>query len=416
MSIPRPPSPSADSSLRRIGYVPAFDGLRGILAFIVVSSHGIVLAPDWSPLPRELAFYPPGGFLALDVFFVMSGFLITALLLGEQGRNGRIGVLGFYRRRALRLLPVLFCVLALHVAYAHATGIGEAAGANKLVPVLAYYGNLARAWGEDLGPFNHTWSLAVEEQFYIVWPCVVILFLGVRRRLATVTFVLVAAIGAIAVHRALLWQQGHDWLDLYVRTDTRADAILVGALLAHLWVRGRTPQRDLGLVGCAGLAILLTSMLAEPTPARAWYYLGGFTVASCGSALLLLAVIDGPWSRSRILRFRPFVALGDVSYGIYVWHFPIFFAVARYGAEWSPQLRIAVALPLTAVAVYLGWVLVERPALRFKDRLEKGRSSKPVDRGGPARREDPSRSGSAPDRADVPGPRVAVGPEPSAPA
>ncbi len=190
-----------------------------------------------------------GGFLGVDVFFVLSGFLITALLLREQADHGGVCFGSFYARRALRLLPALFVLLMAHAIYARIAHLPSAAEISTIRAAIFYYVNWYGVWhvfgvAQGLG---HLWSLAIEEQFYLVWPTVLVLFLGLRRKTTRVTVILVAAIVTIGVHPALMWEHGTSWLFIFLRTDTRADSLLVGALLACLWVRRRTPTKGLFL-------------------------------------------------------------------------------------------------------------------------------------------------------------------------
>jgi peptidoglycan/LPS O-acetylase OafA/YrhL len=359
------------ATVRRLGSVPALDGLRGIAVLLVVVNHTWIVLPGQTGLTAVDNFFR-GGFLGVDLFFVLSGFLITALLLREQADHRRVRFGSFYARRALRLLPALFVLLGAHAIYA--------AYANPPFPfehevlniraAVFYYANwfvvfdLLRAV-PDLG---HLWSLSVEEQFYLIWPTLLVLFFGLRRRIAPVVMILVAGIVAVAVHRAMMWD-GSNWLPLFNRTDTRADSLLVGALLACLWVRCRTPEK--GLVPAAWVASGILILCVEFARGnQAFLFLGGFTLVAVAASVLILATLESDWPGNRFLSIAPLRAVGRVSYGLYLWHVVVFWAVSRWGSTWPDQVRMLVALGGAAACTLLSWVLVEQPALRLKRRFE----------------------------------------------
>jgi len=358
---------------RRLGHIPAFDGLRGVAVIIVVVAHLNIIVP----IPALIVV--PGGVVSLDSFFVLSGFLITYLLLREQGGTGHIGYRSFFQNRALRLLPVLFAVMIAHAIYAYFSGISFQLERDSLLSVAFYYTNWRLALtGGDLGStqlsvgLQHLWSLSVEEQFYLVWPFVVVFLLGIRTRLRTVVIVLVGLMVIIAVHRARLYAGGMSWYPVFIRTDTRVDAMLYGALLAHLWIRGKVPQRGLQAMTwiAAGFLLICLPLVQLNGP---FLYYGGLSAIDLACAILVLALIDGRWPGRHLFLLRPFLILGAVSYGLYLWHLPVMFAVRTYGSGWPVTVRVIVALAasggLTA-ATYYG---LERPALRWKQRLKEKR-------------------------------------------
>ncbi len=205
------------------------------------------------PIPTLLVI--PGATVSLDSFFVLSGFLITALLLREQARYGKIGIGPFYRRRALRLLPALYVVVLANALFAYFSHQWLHTEVPSIFSVLFYYSNYYSA--SSSGPLNpalasgfqHLWSLSFEEQFYFIWPWLTIVLLTVRVRLRTVVIILLSLITLIGVWRFWQFQETHRWWSLFLRTDTRADSILWGALFAHIWVRGRAPKKGLVVAG-----------------------------------------------------------------------------------------------------------------------------------------------------------------------
>jgi peptidoglycan/LPS O-acetylase OafA/YrhL len=350
--------------VRVLSKIDALDGLRGVAVILVVLNHLPLAVPSLSDrLVR-------GGEFGVDAFFVLSGFLITALMLRDQGARGGVRIRAFYRRRAMRILPALIVFLAVYELYAVTTHL----------PTLhshAHPSTLSRVVNDIFYPWrllasstgtSHLWSLAVEEQFYLIWPLCVALFLGIRRSTTTVTLVLVAAIVAVAVHRAVLWYHGVFWAILYTRLDTRADALLVGCLLAHLWVRDKLPKRGLQIPAWLALAVYL--YIVAVGASRAFLYWGGFTVIAIGVGVIIAAVLESPWPVTRLLRLRLLQAVGRVSYGLYIWHMAVFTAVGRYGKTWPHATQLVVALTVAAFATCASRIIIELPFLRWKERLE----------------------------------------------
>src|ERR1700675_3390427 len=193
---------------RTLVHVSALNGLRGIAVLLVVGSHATIAFR-----PALIDTVLPGGFLGVDIFFVLSGFLITSLLLNEQSKtpSGHVSFRGFYRRRALRLLPALFALLAAHLIYTLVTGLPIGLEIESIFAALFYVSNWVMVRGHDLsGGLQHLWTLSVEEQFYLVWPILIVALVGIRRSLRFTLWVLCAAIVAVAVWRAMLWKDGTD--------------------------------------------------------------------------------------------------------------------------------------------------------------------------------------------------------------
>jgi peptidoglycan/LPS O-acetylase OafA/YrhL len=361
----------------RLGYRPALDGVRAIAIVGVMAFHA-----GW-PVGR-------GGYLGVDVFFALSGFLITALLLEERHRRGRVDLPAFWARRALRLLPALVVFLA-------ATAVWVAC--NSRNPVSAGFRTDALAaalyvanWAQALAPtyhvhvLSHTWSLGIEEQFYVLWPpLVAFVLVGTRRRpIVAVTAAMVLA--SIAV-RAVLFHVDGPTPRVTYGLDTRATGLLVGCLLA-VGVQ-RAPvlvakwRRATSWIGGGGLVVLVwalvgpryTSAAIALHPARVFdeaYLL--VPLATCAVIAGVLASPAGPLAR--VLSLRPVVWLGRISYGVYLWHFPVDLALAP-----AIGLRASVGLQVLRVVVALGlaaasYALVERPFLRLKDRFSATRSGR----------------------------------------
>jgi peptidoglycan/LPS O-acetylase OafA/YrhL len=361
---------------RHLGTVPGLDGIRGIAVLLVVLVHlENIMADRW--------FTPAGGFLGVDLFFVLSGFLITALLLEEDDNNGEVRLGAFYVRRALRLLPALWVFLAVHLVFAaHATKAPYTyERAVGLVRASALYVNnwyvnddpLGRGYG-DLG---HLWSLAVEEQFYIVWPIMLIGLLSLRRpRLALA--VIVGLILIVAVNRARLYltwpdDQSRWYINLLTGTDVRVDSLLVGALAAWLWSLGLVPTRHLRAAAAVASGVVVAVLLTTGNPQVPFVFLGGYTLFAAAAAVVVIATVDTDWVGNRVLRLGPLRVLGKVSYGVYLWHNAVIWALVYYGASLEIWERVVVFLGATIALTTASWFLVERPALRLKRRFERRR-------------------------------------------
>ncbi len=346
----------------RLPYLPALDVLRGLAVGLVLLQHGGVAQAR-------------GGYLGVTVFFTLSGFLITSLLLVEHGRSGRISLRAFWARRARRLVPgVLLCfplvavVVAASSQHAGRGLVGDAVAAALWVANWRFV--FAHQSYADLfslpSPFQHFWSLAVEEQYYLVFPVLaaVLLRRGGRRALALVAGQLLVVSAALGV---VLTAHGASISRAYYGTDTRIAEILVGVLLALALVQrdgirpvGRSAQR--GLDAGATLALVVLGVMVTNLPyGDERMFRGGLLVAAGCSALVIAAVVQPQSRLGRTITFAPLQFLGIVSYGVYLFHWPIFLLLTaqRTGLH-GPQL-LAARCAVTLVAATLSYVLVETP-------------------------------------------------------
>lgn len=363
----------ASATTPRLGYSPALDGLRGVAILLVILFH----------MQSSLVFccFAPGGFVGVDVFFVLSGFLITTLIL-ERIDVDR-GLRPFYRRRALRLLPALLFFLVIHalVMWLMRPDVLTDVRSGTLMS-LSYVMNWFEAAGQvKLRSLSHTWSLAVEEQFYVVWP-IILLFLHKRMSAISLSRYVAAAIVGIMLWRALLFFLGAEWHELQYRTDTRADALLVGA-----WIALRKPTLDrlaqplMSTLASAAMALIIALAFLLPVSHPAWYY-GGLTIIAVLAAFVLVAALDGRWSLHSTLVNRHLTRLGRLSYSVYLWHGPIFLGVVAWGPS-AVAARVALAFALTTVMSAISYVFIEKPFLHLKRVLERrqdARSSTPLQR------------------------------------
>ena len=336
--------------------IPELDGLRAIAAFSVALYH-------W-PLTQM-----SGGWLGVDVFFVLSGFLITSLLLAEYTKTETIDFKAFYFRRLLRLLPALVFFLVGLCAYYLLHRNTKFDLKWSVLPVLFYYGNWVRAldWPYSLGLAGHTWSLSIEEHFYFVWPLLLFCLLRVVKSRRGISWFVVAAILLSAGLRGyLFWRSG--FADRgYYGSDTRADGLLIGCLVAIVKptrILARFPRSFPWILVVVGLALLV---FGPPYDSPAWYYGGLLAVAVAVALFLVWIQSDSQSVIKSVLRLPWRVWLGQISYAFYLWHMLLMAVVMRfYGrAPFATLLYLGSCVGMAAVSQYL----VERPFLRLKDRL-----------------------------------------------
>jgi peptidoglycan/LPS O-acetylase OafA/YrhL len=357
----------------RLGHRPELDGIRGVSIMFVVCFHGRI--PPWSR----------GGFLGVDVFFVLSGFLITILLIQEWEKNGRIDFKKFYARRALRLFPalaLLLVVVCIYAAIVHDPELEPRLYKAALVTAL-YVSNWIVAFRiGSLHPLNQTWSLAIEEQFYLFWPLILFTLLRLRASRRTILTTTAAVIVGSAVIRGILYSEGAVLERLYAGLDTRADALLIGCLIGLMAPWGMLPSTPSAIritqaAGVAG-AVLVLALSVVATKPDGYLYLGVLTLvgASVGAVLVALLVTPSDSGWVKPLKLRPLVWIGRVSYGMYLWHYSIFWAIDQAAPDWPLVLTITVKLSLALVMTTASFYLLEQPCLRFKDRFrvqEEGR-------------------------------------------
>ena len=388
----------APARSRRLGYVPALDGLRAIAIALVVLFHY-----PW----KQKLFAPQrfhGGFLGVDVFFVLSGFLITSLLLEERETTGRVSLVSFYKRRARRLLPAFFVLFVIAVLWREALHHSQP-NSTGLTGMFFYVANWVQIWRPDSigGVFGHTWSLAIEEQFYLLFPLLLVgLFrLGLRR----VGIAITLFAGALAAWgwRVAVWrEQLHprisfvDWYALitgrslpsddpfrfrewnrwYFGTDTRADALLIGCVAAVVFLElaRRNPPRwfgrvaaTVGVLAFAGAGVIVERAIIPSGWIPDW---GLFLLETC-VALTVLGITLAPRAPlTRVLSLRPLVWIGRRSYAIYLFHLVLFQELPPKRTHLSPTLQFFFMMVMILVAAEVSWRLVESPFMRGRRRFE----------------------------------------------
>jgi peptidoglycan/LPS O-acetylase OafA/YrhL len=351
-------------------YMPGLDGLRAIAVISVILFH---LGFDWAP----------GGMLGVGVFFTLSGYLISDILLGQLNARGRIKLTAFWLARARRLLPALFLMLAIVVAWVTIFGPAQPDEFRKgVVSAIFYVNNWQQIFAEASyfarfeaeGPLDHLWSLSVEEQFYILWPFLLLagvklvherpLPSGVRPRLALLT---IAGAIASSILMAVLYKPSFDPSRLYFGTDTRAAALLFGAALAMVWPsrklsRRITPQarNTLDALGVAGLLIiaLMIWQVGELSP---FLYRGGFVILSLATVMALMPLTHPACRLGAWLGARPLRWVGVRSYGIYLWQTPVIVLTTPQGIHDDSLVRALLQVAAIFAIAALSWRFVEEP-------------------------------------------------------
>ncbi len=349
-------------ALKHLSYVPALDGLRAIAVMLVFSLHLDV--PEF-----------PGGNLGVDIFFALSGYLITSLLLREFDVTGSISLKRFYIRRILRLFPALLFILAV---YSAGTMIFYPNWHDHLVAVLSalfYVSNWMIAF--NWGPFGlmglmHTWSLAVEEQFYLIWPP--LLVLGLRTLRFSRLLVLTALTACLSIAwRLYLQSKGASVDRLYCGFDTRLDCLAVGCIAALIMSRGLVPKRATDILALNWLqALILTSFIlfAAIFHSESPFMLGiGHTLVAAATCCLICGLLNGEDSPvNRFLSLPPMVFVGKLSYAIYLWHHPVLILLRSRAHLGGWKLFIA-AVVITGAASVFSYYFVELRFLRLKEKF-----------------------------------------------
>lgn len=357
-------------------HVVALDGIRGVAVMLVFISHfHMILSPD--PSFREVTPWHfinrtfDAGFLGVDIFFVLSGFLITSLLLKERSSDQSGMLSRFYKRRALRLLPALYALLIVDFFVSRWENFPSDIQWRTTWHALLYLNNWNIVWnfGATQNDLGHLWSLAIEEQFYIVWPIVMITIadLKIPPKIAVSLTALLAVI--VTWHRLELWNSGVSWLFLYVRTDTRVDSLLIGASFAYVYRHYRVPSKILNFLATSSfIGLIYIKYRFGSLPLHPFLFQGGFTVIALLAGTIILAAAEGAWFAKRVLTSRPLTIIGKVSYGLYLWHLPVFVVLGRHVTSGPKPLRLLIGIILASVVTSLSWFLIEKPFLNLKDK------------------------------------------------
>ncbi|MGB3069239.1 MAG: acyltransferase [Ottowia sp.] len=349
----------------KLHYNPALDGLRGVAILLVILSHAHVPMFD-------------GAFFGVDLFFVLSGFLITSLLLMEWRANGQFDYWRFYRRRFYRLMPALLLFLATYALVAPLLWPDLTDVYTDVLWSALYLADYGIAFFDHPDTLLHMWSLSVEEHFYLLWPLVLALCLRRTRlggALGGSAWKVLAAMWVIATLWRIFWVgQEQVFYAIFFRFDTRASGLLAGALLAALLVE--RPAFIEALSKRMRYALWLPLMVPI-LMAQSWddynALLWGMTVVECAAVVVLVAILpsrtpgtahSGSGLVSEMLSTPALVGLGRLSYGVYLWHYP----VVRYlRAEFSWPVVVVLGTAISVGLAALSYYTIERWALRRRE-------------------------------------------------
>ena len=324
---------------------PELDGLRGAAILVVLGAH--------TGVP---GFASGGGGAGVTLFFVLSGYLITSLLLAEKASSGRIDLRAFYVRRALRLFPALAAVLIVVATLLIAGLVPREATYGTdyrivFIGVIGYVANWVAVAGPSIGMLGHTWSLAVEEQFYNLWPG--LLLAGLRLGRSRLVLIVLLLVFLDTPYRLLLDVNG-GFMHVFVGTDTRGDALLLGCVLALLETRWHPL---VGLIGLIGVGVLAAVWPGDPGLGAQIVFIPAAAIVST------LAVAGCP----TLLAWRPLAFIGKISYGLYLWHG----LVIWWHLPWPVAASLSVAIACVS------YFVLEKRFLRLKDRFGRARSLPP---------------------------------------
>lgn len=353
---------------KRSRYIAGLDGLRALAVLAVIAYH---MGMTWMP----------GGLLGVTVFFVLSGYLITSLLLIEWDLSGTINLPQFWLRRVRRLFPaiafVIVCVGALCTVFDHSllTKLREDMWAALCWVTNWWYILRDVSYFDALGapsPVTHFWSLAIEEQFYVIWPVVLIIAhkFGIERRyMRNATLVLV---GLSALEMAILFNPDADPSRVYYGTDTRAFSLLIGAWLAFIWPSNQLgatnevkiePTVRIALEAAGGIALIgLIAMMANVEDTSPFMYRGGILLASILTMVIIAVIVHPSNILGKVFSAKPLVWIGLRSYGIYLWHYPLLLLMnPRSNINGTPWWMYPIELAIICACAAFSYKFVEDP-------------------------------------------------------
>ncbi len=350
-------------------YIPGLNGLRAIAVFIVIFFH-------WGlpPLPLFIFLqkYFPNGNFGVNIFFVISGFLISSILLNEKDKaakqktTGRKIIINFYIRRFLRIFPIYYIVLLLLLfsALPHYK--------DNFIYYLTYTENFHVYFNHDWDSFSHTWSLAVEEQFYIIWPCIIILTKKSRLVYVFIFFILIGPV--FSFFQTIYLKPA---LNVYILTPSCFDAFGIGALLAYYYVNNNMARIKKWTKVLLPFSILLLFYWTLAPGGGHLQYLKRFSDSIIASGLILFCLSNSYRSlRNRLLENKVMVHLGMVSYGIYLFHYaiPYFYSKAKQNmhvefGKYDSIIDYLLMMIILLLLAFFSFYKIEKPILRLKKKF-----------------------------------------------
>ncbi|MBV9486229.1 MAG: acyltransferase [Frankiaceae bacterium] len=346
---------TAPATSRRLGYRPELDGVRGLAVLCIFGFH---MAFIWWPIWHVAK----GGFLSVDIFFVLSGMLITEILLNDFERYGAVNLGSFYQRRARRLLPALVAFVVVSVLWyqvVHGTGGQILRGVASVITYVAS-GQFATSVHNPPG-VGQMWTLVVEWIFYFTWPLVLVLLLRSGRSIRTIGYVAAAGALAAALVRAVTYHRDPNYVLSYHLSWLRFEDLLAGSAIGLLGGRPQAPS----WLRTGGLAFLVFGTAYASISAE-WVYAVGMLLAALATAVIVQPR-EQPWWFDRVLRWPPVVWIGTVSYSFYLWSVFTVSEVSHNLNSWPTAIQLALATVLSFVLAWASYTFIENP-LRVRSR------------------------------------------------
>ena len=356
----------SDPHLKRIN---GLDGLRAFAVMLVFTSHIFIAVPELLGQTWYRVF-TRGGYLGVNGFFVLSGFLITYRLLGTAHHDGRFRWRQFYAHRAVRLFPGMFLVLAAHFVYAMIFDyppLGVVADELTMVrSTIFQYANWTIYKHPNLFIDNVSlWSLSIEGQFYILWPAVAYVIFQKTKKPIFGLLILATGITLLVFHRAFVYND-LGWYAAYLRSDTRFESLLIGALGSFLWLKTNYIKAQFVRVMSipATVCVILTVCYSGADGSYIWR--GGMTLFDASILVIILALAADVYPGGKLLTAPPTEWVGRISYGLYLWQIPVFRIIDRHGATLSSGLRCVLAITVVFVISIFSWYALERPVMKSR--------------------------------------------------
>lgn len=339
-----------DEPVQRLGHVGALDAVRGVAVALVVVHHVVVRSQD--PAIR-------GGWIGLDLFFALSGFLITLSLLGLGG--ARVGE--YFQRRFWRVGPAMIVFFGAYVVWS----VGADDARQRMVWAIAAVMQWANVQGAIGPPFSHhvghLWSLSAEVQFYVAWGLGLSWLLRRRTPRQVVAGIVVVLFVASAVERAVLWHGGTPWNRLYLGPDTHSGSLLVGCMVGLLFGWGHIrARRVIAVLVLPAVAVLAWSVVELSFLDGRAYTWALTAIALAGGVIVASAAVRAPSPLRPVLDLPPLQWLGRISYSLYLWHLPIIEEVSKRRPDDIVGVAL-IAIPLSLAVGWLSYALIERPLL-----------------------------------------------------
>ena len=350
--------------------IEGLDGLRAVAVMTVLVSHIFIAVPGVLQYSIFRTF-ARGGFLGVNIFFVMSGFLITSRLLQDKEIHGKNDLRKFYAHRALRIFPAVAVFLVAHYFYAVRNDFPlSGTAANEFAMTKAtflQYANYA-VYKNPMTQFVDNvslWSLSIEGQFYIAVPIVVFVLFRKNRHRYWPIGVILLSIGILAIQRGLVYND-LGWFATYIRTDTRIESLIFGMLGAVLVMKTNV-VRPIFLRYTSFPAVIVVVLIVLYSRADgSFIWFGGMTLFDIACLVIVLALAQNVFFASSILCWKPIAWVGVISYGLYIWQIPVFRIIERHGETLSNTERLVLAMSVTFLLSALSWYVIERPAMRSR--------------------------------------------------